>query len=473
MKGLRRILSSLNLAATLVLIGALCLMLNWVASRHYLRRDFSASKLMALSEKSRAVLRQLREPVSVVVFYQPAHPLYQFVRDLLKEYQQAGATLRIEYVDPEQDVARASELVQRFEIDRSNLIIIESGERHKYLSDTDLAEYDDRSAAMGSPPSIKTFRGEDALTSAILAVTQRSQPLVWVIGGHGEQSIDDADESGISDLKRRLEQENIQAQAATLIERAEIPPEVSGVFIPGPTRRFSDQELGALQTYLQRGGRLLALIDPMQQTGLDGLLSQWGVELGMDVVVDPALQLPFVAPTNLIITTYVRHPVVEHMERKRLLTMFPLTRSVAPSQARDGVKVTKLALTSLKGWGETTLTSATFRFDEGQDTKAPVSIAVAAEREGSPPTRLLIVGDSDFIANGQLGAAPGNLDFALGAFHWLIGQEQLIGIGPKALESIKLSLTGPQLGGILWSGLLVMPLTFVLLGVGVWLLRRQ
>jgi ABC-type uncharacterized transport system involved in gliding motility auxiliary subunit len=378
----------------------------------------------------------------------------------------------VEYVDPEQDPARAEQLVKQFEIDRANLIVVEAGERHKQLSDTDLAEYDYSAMSVGGgQPTVKAFKGEEALTSAIISVTQNSQPLVWVATGHGEKAIADGQPQGLSNLKRRMEQENMQVEAATLLEHADIPQAVNVIVIPGPARAFAEAELLILQNYLDRGGRLLALIDPLNNSGLEELLSRWGLELGRDIVVDPARQLPFVSPANLFVTTYTKHPIVEHMET--FMTLFPLARSVQPvATLPEGVEAQKLAMTSPQGWGETDPDTSPFKFDEGKDAKGPVSIAAAAERRQPAVTRLVVIGDSDFVSNGQL-SNIGNMDLALGALHWLVEQEQLIGIGPKPLESIKLHLTAAQMSGVFWFSFAGLPCLLGLLGGLMWWVRRQ
>lgn len=468
----RRWLAGLNLAATLALLFALFLLANFIANRRYVRIDLTKTKIAALSDKTRQVLTHLQEPVKIIVFYQPEHRLYELVRDMLKEYERVAPKLSVEYVDPAQDRARALQLAKQFEIDRENLVVFEAGTRHKYLSDTDVAEYDYGSLASGGQPSLKSFKGEEAFTSALLGVTQTAQPLVWVTKGHGEKVLDDPESVGLSQFKRYLDKENMQVEAATLLEQAEIPQEVGALIIPGPTRRFAEQELLQLAAYLERGGRCLVLIDPLANTGLDGLLARWGVELGQDIVVDPARQLPFVSAANLFVTTYTKHPIVEKMQT--LMTLFPLTRAVQPvKNLKDkDITVTKLAMTSESGWGETDTGSTTFKFSAGTDVKGPVPIAAAAERPSTTPTRLVVIGDSDFVANAQL-QNVGNLDLALGAIHWLVAQEQLIGIGPKPLESIKLNLSAAQMHGMLWLSLGALPGLSVLLGIGVWWLRRQ
>ncbi|MBI3312068.1 MAG: GldG family protein [Candidatus Omnitrophica bacterium] len=465
----RKWLIGLNLAATLALLGALFIFVNFIASRRYVRLDLTKTKITALSDKTRQVLKQLQQPVKIIVFYQPGQHLYELIRDVLKEYEAASPKLSIDYVDPEQDRARALQLAKQFEIDRENLVVFEAGTRHKYLSDTDLAEYDYATAGLGTQPAVKSFKAEEAFTSAIVSVTQATQPLVWVTKGHGEKAIDDVEPAGLAELKKRLEQENMRVEAVTLLERSDIPPDVSAILIAGPTRRFTEQELLLVQSYLERGGRLLALVDPLTDSGLDGLFSRWGIELGQNIVVDPARQLPFVSAANLFVTTYTQHPIVEKMQT--LMTLFPLARSVQPAHDLKGVTVTKLALTSESGWGETETNTKPFKFNEGTDLKGPVSIAVAAERPAATPTRLVVIGDSDFVGNAQL-PNVGNADFALGTFHWLAAQEQLIGIGPKPFESIKLNLTAAQMSGVFWFNLAGLPSLSIFLGLGVWWLRR-
>ena len=482
----RRLLASAHLLIIVVLLGVLFIFVNFIAMRRYARWEFSKVHVTALSQQTRETLRALKEPVTVVVFYQPTHRLYQFVKDQLDEYERACPRLKIEYVDPEQDIARAKQLAQQLQIDELNVVVFQAGERHKYVTDADLAEYD-YAARYLSGPAVKAFKGEEAFTSAILNVTQRVTRTVWVTTGHGEKSLEPQDQMGLSQVKKFLEQQNMTIQSVTLLERATIPSDVTLLVIAGPVRRFTDAEVGLLHAYLEQGGRILALLDPLTDTGLDGFLAKWGVQLGLDIVVDPARQLPFVSGGNLFVTTYTKHAVVEKM--KTLMTLFPLARSVRPAASiPSGLTVTPLAQTSADGWGESNTSVNTFAFNEGQDLKGPVSIAAACEgrlasapplpedRGGggvAPPTmKMVVIGDADFVADAQL-SNVGNKDFLLGAVYWLLEQEQLIGIGPKALESVKLHLSRQQVTHMFWFSFLGMPAVLGALGAMMWWLRRR
>ena len=150
---LRTWLAGLNFLVTLLLIGVLFIFINYISSRRYYHADISATKITALSDKTLQALKQLPRPVRIVVFYQPSNRLYEMIRDVLKEYERVGKNVAVEYVDPQQDLARARQMVLEFGIDpkrdQANMIIVAASPstptakpRHKFLSDTDLADYD-------------------------------------------------------------------------------------------------------------------------------------------------------------------------------------------------------------------------------------------------------------------------------------------------------------------------------------------
>jgi ABC-type uncharacterized transport system involved in gliding motility auxiliary subunit len=175
-----------------------------------------------------------------------------------------------------------------------------------------------------------------------------------------------------------------------------------------------------------------------------------------------------------------------------------LARSVRPGAEPEGAfEVVELLRTSSDGWGETNLSDLGRVEKDDADVDGPVSVGVAVTRKeedqdveeepadridggeggqwdapASSPTRILVVGDSDFATNGQL-ANVGNAELLINAFNWLVERESLVGIAPKRPEQIRLSLTRRQLRAI--SGLVfgVLPGFAVLLGIAVFFRRRR
>lgn len=466
----RTIFRSLNFTFVIILLGYLFIMVNWVSSRRYVRVDLSSQKLSQLSDQTLRLLESLEEPVTITVFYEQSHRLFGLLRDLLDTYEQKNPALTIRYVDPQHDVAQARLVVEQLGIEEINLIVVQAGDRKQYLPETELADYDLENFTVTGKSRVLAFKGEDVISSAILSVTQATTPTVWLTTGHGEKDLEDETPEGLSSLKRYLSQQNVSLETVMLAQRNEIGEEVALIAIIGPTHPFLEDEVSLLSDYLDAGGRLLILLDPLTETGLDALLTRWGIIVGDDIVVDAGQQVAFVSAGNLFITTYAQHPIVEKM--KTLMTLFPLARSVMPAAiSPEGITVKALALTTDQGWGETRTDAVKFEYQEGEDLEGPVSVAVAADRK-EPPSRIVVFGDADFVINGQLNNA-GNKDIILAASRWLLAQEQLIGIGPKTLESVKLNLTHQQLWQLFWIVLFGMPALCGIAGGATWFRRRK
>jgi ABC-type uncharacterized transport system len=284
---MKRLFASLNLAFILILLGVLFILVNYLSSRHYVRKEMTAQHFTEVSEQTKKVLASLQKPVQVIVFYDPSHALQEPVRDLLKEYEKYSSNLKIEYLDPMQDPARTEMVAKDLGLDTANLVIFKSEDKTKHLAETELAEYDYETLQLGEPPRLKAFKAEQAFTSAILNVTQESSPKIWVVSGHGEKELEGTDPIGLAEMKKTLDQQNMAAESVTLLDKPEIPADVKLVILAGPSRRLTDNELALLERYLAAGGRLLAMLDPLTDTGLEPLLEKWGILLGNDVVVDP------------------------------------------------------------------------------------------------------------------------------------------------------------------------------------------
>ncbi|HEX5134195.1 MAG TPA: GldG family protein [Thermoanaerobaculia bacterium] len=474
-------------AAAIALGVALLLGVNWLGSRHWARGDWTKTRIYSLSSTTRKLVGGLTKPVRITVFMDRDARLWTPVSELLARYRALSPKIEVEYLDPKRNPARAEALVREFGI-RQSTVVFRSGDRKKYVEEDKLADFDFANAQMGrSAPEIKAFKGEEAFTSAILAVTEARTPHVYFSAGHGEGAIDSGDRGrGFTDAKQLLERDNLVVAKWDSLGKDAMPPDADAIIVAGPRTAFLEPEAGALEKYLAGGGRILLMLDPVLPAagspapdyGLGKLMAGNGVRLGNDIVVDPSNALPLVGAETVFANHYGSHPIVRALTDEGLPVILPLARSVAKADATATASPTVLVETSPDGWGETSLANLEEQVKkDSRDTAGPVGLAVAVgptEDEKAPGRkgRLVAVGNSRFAANGALGNA-GNANFFLNSVHWLTGSEKQIGIAPKTPEQASLSITQSQVRRIGLFSIVGLPALAVVLGVWVWYRRRD
>src|SRR6185436_9934288 len=164
--------------------------------------------------------------------------------------------------------------------------------------------------------------------------------------------------------------------------------------IAGPTANFVAPEIDAIGAYLARGGRLLAMLDPvlgrtspgLVSTGLEPLLAKYGVQVDNDIVVDPSNPLPMFGAETLFSNVYGQHQIVEPLSRQSLPMLVSLARSVRAAAGPAGAKATELLKTTPAGWGETNFAALDKVGKDEADLQEPLSLGVAVDGDAKPPT---------------------------------------------------------------------------------------
>ncbi len=473
-----RIAVASSATAGIILAVALAGMVTWLSYRHYVRADWTSSKIYSLSDKTKNVLKGIKDEVRVVVLMTPTTPLFTETKELLSRYEAVCPKLKVEFIDPERDPLRTKQLAQEFGVSAANTVVFAAESRKKYVTSDQLADYDYSGMQMGQPPKLKGFKGEEQFTSAILGVVSPKVPKVYFVTGHGEHDPDSAAEDGMSQLKELLKRDNLDVAKTTLLSGS-VPADCDLLVIAGPRTPFTEAEKSALSGYMEKGGRALVLLDPVlgaqqRPSGLEELVKGYGVQVNSDLVIDPARKLPYFDLSAVYVTDFRSHPVVDGLQG--LAVLLPVARSVTTTTAQ-GATSTILLTTSDKGWGETDLDRLikTGQAEKGtKDTPGPVPLGVAAqsEKDKDKGWRLVVFGNSAFVANAQL-ANAGNVNLGLNAINWLAKQEQAMGIAPRSPEQVQLFLSAKQMRTIFLISLIGLPGLAIALGVAVWWRRRH
>jgi ABC-type uncharacterized transport system involved in gliding motility auxiliary subunit len=491
-------------SAGVALVAALVLLLNYFGFKYYHRFDWTGSKLYSLSPKSESVLEGLDRDVTVTALMRPGAPLEDATRELLDRYAAKSRRLTVRHVDPERNLLETDRLVEQYGLaTATDVVVFESGGDRRVVDSAKLAEYDYSGLQFGAEPTMTAFKGEEAFTGAILELVEQRKPKVLFTSGHGERALEEAGPDGLSRVRELLGAENVEIETWPTLGATEVPVGTDLVVVASPRVAFVAPELDLLGRFLEGGGRLLALIDPvldgkggLAPTGLEPLLARSGVEVGADLVVDPSAVLPTMGAETIFVRSSGLHPIVESLGQAQYPVLVALARSVRPGDAPAGARAQTLLETTSEGWAETDLANLTQVARGEADRPGPVPLAVAVgagaderppgfdehdlaeegEGEAAPepevPWRLVVIGDSDFATNSVL-PNVGNPTLLANAFNWLLERPNRLGIGPKQPEQARLSLTSGQLAAITWGVLAGLPALAAAAGFGVWLRRRR
>src|SRR5213075_1107499 len=248
-KKIRRIQIGFNVLAQIILLLFLAAMVNSIAFKHYQRWDFSRDQKYALSDKTKRFLRTIKGKMRVIVLFSPSTPITADVQNLLTEYQYAGkGKIDIERIDPERNLSRAKEMFDKYKVvSDESLLVIDYEGRNKTVKASEMAEIDQSGMAYGEGPRVGAFKGEQAITSAMMDVVQGKKNTLGYVLGHKEPPL--SGNTNISVLKAFIESENIKFQELNLFDVGAIPAELKTILIIGPQYDFSDREMKLLRDF--------------------------------------------------------------------------------------------------------------------------------------------------------------------------------------------------------------------------------
>ncbi len=486
-KRIGRLQIGANVLVQVGLILFLAAMVNYLGFQHYKRWDLSRDKKYQLSDKTERFLGSIKGKIRVTMFFGPNHPLVDDVQGLLTQYQYASrGKIDVEIIDPERNISRAKELFDKYKVvSDESLVVVDYEGRSKTVKASEMAELDQGNPIFGEAPKVVAFKGEQAVTGAMIDLVEGRKNVVGYVIGHKEPA--PAAEGGITILKQLIENENIQLQELSLFEVPAIPSEIQAIFINGPQYDFSEREMQLLRDYWNKQGRILLLIDPSARTTrLTAFLGELGLRVNDD-------RLMAMMKTGIQEVVRVRDVIARFMPGTAVTSRLADVRApllggtssmvLELDRARAANVQLQPIIQAEKGyWGEVDHLStddAVLQFDQGRDHGEPLTIGALIEK-GAPgdnrvqvnSARMVVVTNAEFIKDTGITQDQQALDFVSASLNWLMNREELIGIAPKVPQTLTFNLDEKALSQFRWLVLVLIPLLPALAGLAVWWRRR-
>jgi gliding motility-associatede transport system auxiliary component len=487
-KGIGRFRIGFNVLVQILLILFLVAMVNSLAFKHYARWDFSRDQKYAVSDKTKRFLDTLKGKMRITVFFSPSTPITADVQNLLTEYQYAGkGKIDVEHIDPERNLSRAKELFDKYKVvTDESLLVLDYDGRNKAVKASEMADIDQSGMAFGEGPRVAAFKGEQAITSAMIDLVEGKKKTLGYVTGHKEPPLSEAT-SPISVLKTFIENENIKFRELNLLDLDAIPADVKAVMIIGPQYDFSDREMKLLRDFWDKQGRILLLLDPAAKTPkLRGFVNEIGVKPNDDrLMVFLRTGIQELALTRDVQARFLGDsPITKRLADVRTLFLGGTSSlTVEPDRVRPANIRVEPLIQAEKGYfaekDYNTDDQAKLQADANQSSNVSLIIGAAAEKGGSADqrvqvnsSRLVVVSNASFVQDNAITQDQQGLDFISGSVNWLLSREQLIGIAPKVSKPLTFSLDEEALRRLRWIILVFIPLFPALIGTMVWWQRR-
>ncbi|MGV3539389.1 MAG: gliding motility-associated ABC transporter substrate-binding protein GldG [Rufibacter sp.] len=363
----------------LVAVGLL-LVLNFVANRYFFRIDLTEDKRYTISDQTKELLGNLKEPVQVTVYLEGEFPagfrrLQNSVRETLEEFRlYSDGKLQYSFVDPSANTNEQArnqfyqQLVQKG-LQPTNLFAQEGDKRvEKIVFPGALISAGNKETAVTVLRGSQTATPEERLNQSIegleyeLATALRkvasvSSGRIGVLQGHGELWLPQA-----ADFLGTLS----EYYTVNRVQTSQVPDlnNFNLVVLMKPTQPYSEADKYKLDQFIMRGGKAIFLLDGVRASldsirengflafpvdvNLQDLLFRYGVRVNPDLVQDlNASFIPMVTgymgnqpQTQLVPWTY--YPLITNFSQ------LPVTRNLDVVQTKFASSIDTVKAVGIK-----------------------------------------------------------------------------------------------------------------------------
>lgn len=455
-------LTKRKVQTTLFLVFTILILVNIISTRYFFRLDLTEDQRYTLSKATKDILQNLNEPVTVTAYFSENLPpdiekVRQDFRDLLVEYSNISkGQVVYEFLSPDKD--------QETEIKAQ-----QSGISPIMINVREKNELKQQKAYLGALlqlgenketiPFIQPGAAmEYALSSAIKKISVKDKPVIGLLQGNGEPSLE-----AIQQLRLQL---NVMYELKTVnfTDTTGVPNEISTLTIIAPTDSMKERDFNYLDNFLARGGRLLLAVNNVKgnfqtvsgelvKTGYSNWLSKFGITIEDNFVLDAncsnvmvqqqqgmfRMSTPVRFPYLPIITKFADHPITNGLEA----VLMPFASSITIAPKDTTIKIYPIATTSDKASLERLPLFFDISKQWGQNdfrlSSIPVAVVVEGNLVNNVYSKMVVFSDGDFPVNGEGQQAqqlqPDNVSLLTNSIDWLSDDTGLIELRTKGVTS--------------------------------------
>ncbi len=492
-----RILTSVQVFFALILL----LSLNYLSGSYHKTWDLSQERSFTLSSQTRQLLasnlfRSREVPVRVIAAVRKNSPHFRRLRAMLEEYERlAGGGITVSFIDYVRETDAALEIADEYDTSFIEDVIIinavpelssaptdevESGttpentaalrRAHiRYVAVEDMLLY---GSDLRQNRRVIGYQDEDQITSTIRRALEGTPRKFYFLADKSKVSSADRD-APWDFLSRTFDSLNIQLIPINIAGLAGIPADAAGVALIAPRFDLSPQEEEVLREYWSRPrAALFVVLNPTlrkQPPTLRKFLREHGVTpREARLSTGAGNQQAFT-----VAATFTNATAVGDLGNASTLFEGPSSTLEIRENAPD-LEVAQIAPLAL-------ITARANVQAQPLDGSAPLpgphhlaaSVSRGNERNDSTAgttSRMIVVSNSSFLESRS--RYKEHIDFLRNGSNWLIGREDLMGLGPKPIQYYKLLLAPSKVSFANKLNLFFVPGACLLASLFVWNARR-
>ncbi len=503
---------------TILIIG-IVVFINIISVRIFTRLDLTSSKAYSLSEASKDLVRSLDDKFLVKAYFTadlpaPYNNHRRFLQDQLDDYKAySKGNFQYEFIDPSKNQELEQE-AQRYNIPPVQVQVIKDDKlqiEKAYMGLVFL--YGDKQENI---PVVKNLdKLEYDISSKIKKLTSHNQIKIGISSGHGEPDFEKIKQF------RELLSEQYNITSVNISNGNPIPDDISALLVIAPRDKFTEADKYSIDQYLMKGGKIAFFINQIDATlqsqmgqtlnlNLDDLFENYGFKVRADLVRDtrcanvtisqqagfmtfqsqiPYPYLPIASefnPNNIVVKNL--GPVLFHfvssidtsLAKAKGLNIEVLLTSSNKSGRMEGFFIINPTLPFTQDmFKESYLPFAvsvegafkSYFSDKDPQLDSTTQITTANKLLNSPKTKIIVVGDGDFIQDQYIGTRD-NLVFANNLVDWLVDDIGLTTIRSKDIAIKPLEEVSDATRTFVKSvNLVIPPLIMVVTGIIRWRLK--
>ncbi len=512
---------------SIVLIIANLIAFNMLSSRLFGRIDLTENNMYTLSDVTKTTLANLEEPLTIKAYFTrdlppPYNNIARFVEDQLSEMKAIGrGNFRYEFHDPsdEEELKKDAEKFRLEPIQVNEMKADKVEFKLAYLGMVLL--YEDRQEVIPAIQSLQQLEYE--ILTKVKRITNVDDQVIGFLEGHDEIPLREE----MTMLDREL-RKLYDLKPVDLTTRATIPEDIDLLCIIRPKNNIMENDRFAIDQFLMRGGKLFMCLNKVNadmqtmkaESGMlriDNWTEHYGFKVNDELVLDQkAPTLPFQTMTRygrqITLVRYPLFPEIVNFNRdimamsnlRQVRLYYPSSIDTTFAADIDGVTITPLLWSSEKSTtqiGTYDINPLTFNerglmvFDmanlplgavvQGKFTSFWKDKTVPIDDDGnpitdeeiipqSPDTRIVVIGDGNFINDQYLVQGQDNLTMALNLIDWLVQDESLISIRSREVISRPIEeVSDASRKTVKYANMIIPPFLIILFGLLRWKVRNS